>query len=327
MNPPRIQDLPAPPPGKTGWPWTEDTTTIPNTMPDGRPWPRVSIVTPNFNGAAFLEESIRSVLLQGYPDLEYIIMDGGSRDESVAIIRKYEPWLATFVSEPDRGQSHAINKGLALCTGLYVNWHNADDILLPGSLRDTVMGFQTYPDASYICRFHQKMDEHGTIRTKKTAPPPGPLDKVRCLVATSPGFQPGGLMRLDWVREAGGVDEHLECAMDEELMLKLLLRAPGYYIQGPGMIFREYAGQKSQALMKARVREKIRISRRIFGMLPANSPLRSYWHDSQIFAHRHGAALYAQSGYPIRAIGHRLAALAWSTSKRLMHPGQPDYRI
>ena len=327
MNPPRIQDLPAPPAGKNGWPWTDETSPTQARLADGHPWPRVSIITPVYNGAAFLEESIRSVLLQGYPDLEYIVIDGGSHDGSVEIIRKYSPWLAFWGSEPDRGQSHAINKGLAKATGFYFNWHNADDILLPGSLRDTVMGFQTHPDASYISRFHLKMNEHHQVTRKTTAPPAGPLDKVRCLVATAPGFQPGGLMRLDWARAEGGVDEQLECAMDEDLMLKLLLRAPGYYIEGPGMIFREYAGQKSRALMKARVREKFLISRRIFSKIPVGNPLRAHWHDSQIFAHRHGAALYAMSGHPFLATGHRLAAWGWTLSKRIKHPGQPDYKI
>ncbi len=104
-------------------------------MPDGKRWPRFSIVTPSFNQGAFLEETIRSVLLQGYPDIELMVIDGGSRDGSVEIIRKYEPWLIYWVSEPDRGQSHAINKGWARATGEMIAYLNSDDFYFPSTLR------------------------------------------------------------------------------------------------------------------------------------------------------------------------------------------------
>jgi glycosyltransferase involved in cell wall biosynthesis len=128
-----LADLPAPPPGKTGWPWTEQSQPLPDRRPDGSAWPRISVVTPNFNNAAYIEETIRSVLLQGYPNLEYFMIDGGSTDDSVAIIQKYAPFLTDWVSEPDRGQSHAINKGLAKATGDYVAWMNASDYYFPNA--------------------------------------------------------------------------------------------------------------------------------------------------------------------------------------------------
>jgi glycosyltransferase involved in cell wall biosynthesis len=130
-----VTDLPDPPEGKTGWPWTDDLCAPEEALPGGDPWPRVSIVTPSLNQGEFLEQTIRSVLLQGYPNLEYIVVDGGSTDGSIEIIRKYEPFIAHWASEPDRGQSHAINKGFALSTGEIMCWLNSDDFLLPGALR------------------------------------------------------------------------------------------------------------------------------------------------------------------------------------------------
>src|SRR6266487_3806537 len=112
MRCPNLNELPPPPPGKVGWPWTEEAPCVSDQNPrpsealdHNRVWPRVSIVTPSFNQARFLEETIRSVLLQGYPNLEYIMIDGGSADESVEIIGRYEKHLAYWVSEKDRGQS------------------------------------------------------------------------------------------------------------------------------------------------------------------------------------------------------------------------------
>ncbi len=115
--------------GKTGWPWTDACE-----PPTDMSLPKISVITPSFNQGSFLEQTIRSVLLQNYPNLEFIIVDGGSSDESVEIIRRYEIWLADWSSEKDRGQSHAINKGLAKATGEILCWLNSDDYFLPGAL-------------------------------------------------------------------------------------------------------------------------------------------------------------------------------------------------
>ncbi len=134
-NPPTLADLPSPPPDRKGWPWTEASPPLPDKTPDGSDWPAISLITPSFNQGRYIEETIRSVLLQGYPNLEYHIIDGGSTDETVEIIRKYEKWLSGWVSEKDAGQSDAINKGFMRCSGEVFNWLCSDDVMAPGALK------------------------------------------------------------------------------------------------------------------------------------------------------------------------------------------------
>jgi len=127
-----LKDLPPPPVDKSGWPWTEQSNLLSKIPPNSKT-PLISIVTPSYNQGQFLEETIRSVLLQGYPHLEYIIIDGGSTDNSIEIIKKYEPYLTYWVSEKDRGQSHAINKGINVANGDILGWLNSDDYFLPNA--------------------------------------------------------------------------------------------------------------------------------------------------------------------------------------------------
>jgi glycosyltransferase involved in cell wall biosynthesis len=135
-----LDQLPPPPAGKTGWPWTEQTA--PPAGVDARAWPGVTMVVPSFKQGEFLEETIRSLLLQNYPNLEVIVVDGGSPDDSVDVVRKYERHLAWWVSERDKGQSHAINKGFARATGEIRGYLASDDLLEPGTLYAVVRAFE-----------------------------------------------------------------------------------------------------------------------------------------------------------------------------------------
>ena len=106
-----LEDLPRALEGKSGWPWTEQSKAQSRPHETRRKWPKITIVTPSYNQGTYIEETIRSVLLQGYPRLEYIIVDGGSNDKTLAILKKYSNWISAWSSEPDEGQSHALNKG------------------------------------------------------------------------------------------------------------------------------------------------------------------------------------------------------------------------
>ncbi|MEQ9552985.1 MAG: glycosyltransferase family 2 protein [Coleofasciculus sp. G3-WIS-01] len=156
-----LTDLPSAPPGKTGWPWTEKSQPLPTHMPDGSEWPRISIVTPSYNQDRFIEETIRSVLLQGYPNLEYIIIDGGSTDNSIEIIKKYEKYLTYWISERDRGQSHAINKGLRCITGEIWAYLNSDDRYLKGAFEQVALKFRKTPKTVWVTGYARYLDENG----------------------------------------------------------------------------------------------------------------------------------------------------------------------
>ena len=129
-----LRDLPSPPEGRIGWPWTEETPPVADVRPDGAPWPAISIVTPVHDRALDLEETLRSVLLQGYPRLEYVVVDDGSTDGSAEVIRRYDPWLAQCVSQEHRGLPEAINRGFEHATGDIFAYLTPDAILRPGAL-------------------------------------------------------------------------------------------------------------------------------------------------------------------------------------------------
>ena len=153
-------ELPQPPDGKTGWPWIDDIQRYEFDVK--AEWPLVSIVTPSLNQGQFLEQTIRSVLLQGYPNLEYLILDGGSTDTSIDIINKYSQWITYWISEKDQGQSDAINKGFSRAKGEFVAWLNSDDVLLPGCIRAIIETFRKNPSAGMVFGDVEVINEQGS---------------------------------------------------------------------------------------------------------------------------------------------------------------------
>ena len=220
MHSATLKKMPEPLNNRTGWPWTQETKPLPDKMPDGKPWPKISIVTPSFNQGGFIEETIRSVLLQSYPNLEYIIIDGYSKDDSIEIIKKYEKHLTYWVSEPDRGQSHAINKGFEKAQGEIFGWLNSDDLLLPGSLGHVAAVYRENPSAVAWVGTCYWIDPNGRILN--TIIPKG-LKRDSIADWWYGGFfmQPSCFFSAKAWKKLNGLDESLHYAMDFDLWLKL----------------------------------------------------------------------------------------------------------
>jgi glycosyltransferase involved in cell wall biosynthesis len=212
-----LENLPSPSIDKKGFPWTEGTP--PQYFEEKLP--KITIVTPSFNQGEYIEETIRSVLLQGYPNLEYIIIDAGSSDNTVEIIKKYEPWIKYWVSEPDKGQSDAINKGLKISTGDLFNWLNSDDLLEPNCLwaladayinhaqKDVFIGKLMY-FGEKIANSEDKMRIYSSV--EKT-------------MAFSGMTQQTLFFRTGIMKKLQGVNDALYFCMDAELWMRYLIEA------------------------------------------------------------------------------------------------------
>lgn len=192
-------------------------------MPDGNAWPKISVITPSYNQGQFIEETIRAVLLQGYPNLEYIIVDGGSTDNSVEVIKKYAPWLTYWTSEPDRGQAHAINKGLALATGHIFNWINSDDLLTPNALATVAMASKNVDVVAGGCvNFTQGVMQNETLIFSSGLIPYRMIkDHARAIFQ-----QPAFWITREGVAQCGGIDERFHYAFDWDLALRYLCIFP-----------------------------------------------------------------------------------------------------
>jgi glycosyltransferase involved in cell wall biosynthesis len=229
-------------------------------MKDG--YPKISIVTPSYNQGAYLEQTIQSVLQSNYPNLEYLIIDGGSTDNSIDIIKRYENQLKYWISEPDYGQAHAINKGLMNCTGEIFNWLNSDDYLEPGALYAIGAQFAQpdFPDlvAGEVEIFNDK----------------GSLEYVKHSKLTSKGLmiweqgvtfvQPGVWMRRELIEKCGGIDEQFHYAFDWDLLIRYLYKAPKVqYLNQKIINFRYHEHSKTVRSIEKFAQEEHRILEKI----------------------------------------------------------------
>ncbi len=191
--------------------------------------PLVSIVTPSFNQGRFLEETIRSVLEQEYPQIEYIIVDGGSTDGSVSIIQKYADRLAWWVSEPDQGQTDALNKGFAHATGEIFAWLNSDDTYRPGAVQAAVQYLLDHPEVGMVYADCNFIDESGRVIGRFPAAQTD-LKRLRRGYVHIP--QQTAFFRARLWHEVGPLDPSFYFAMDYDLWTRLAARAPLKYLPG-----------------------------------------------------------------------------------------------
>jgi glycosyltransferase involved in cell wall biosynthesis len=206
--------------------------------------PLVSIVTPSYNQAQFLEQTILSVLNQDYPNIEYIIIDGGSTDGSVDIIRKYAHRLAYWVSEPDRGQSHAINKGWMRSKGDVLAWLNSDDYYEPGGVRGAIDLLLSHPKSVAVCGSIRVVDETGHYLSTQHSVPVK-LRKMLSLRGNWTIQQPAVFARRDAVERAGWLDPKVHFLMDVDLFLRLMRRGHFLYSDFVWANFRSWQGSKT----------------------------------------------------------------------------------
>jgi glycosyltransferase involved in cell wall biosynthesis len=225
--------------------------------------PAVSIITPCLNAARFVETAIESVLSQDYARIEYIIMDGGSTDGTLQILKRYEDRV-TLVSGRDGGAADAIRRGFELSSGNILGWLNADDAYLPGAISAAVRGFESHPDAAVIYGGATWIDQSG----ESIAPYPV-RDFDRSLLARECFVcQPASFFRRDAFENVGGIDPGLHLTFDYELWIRLARTYRFQRIDRDLALSRMHAANKTLGQRRETFRETFRVLRRHYGYVP-----------------------------------------------------------
>jgi glycosyltransferase involved in cell wall biosynthesis len=255
-------------------------------------WPLITVVTPSFNQADYLERTIQSVLGQQYPALEYIVVDGGSSDRSVQIIRKYAGSLSWWCSESDKGQADAIAKGFARSTGEVLCWLNSDDTFLPGALRAVGEFFRDHPRAEVVNGGAYWIDaqDRPIRRLFQSSYTRGVRASARRFKFYGQDgiYQPATFWRRAAYLEAGGLRTEFEFAMDLDLFTRLAMRQRFHVVECYLACFRVHGSSKSNTIQDVRTAE-VRLLQREHGVLDAN-PLQRFglysWYRTGSLIHK-----------------------------------------
>lgn len=247
--------LPDPEPGYNPA-WDERFSGIWKTLGDDNPaeWPKLSIITPSFNQGQFIERTIRCILLQEYPNLEYIVADGGSTDETLRVIEKYSSWIDDWHSEPDTGMYDALNKGFARSSGEIMAWSPTGDVYEPGALRVLGQVFRQMPEIEWLTSLHKvKCNESGEESSRyevdgfsrralrKGLNFVGGNPYASFTIAQQSTFWRRGL----WERSGGRLDDTMRGAGDFELWMRFSRHAEIYALDRALGVFMNHEGQES----------------------------------------------------------------------------------
>ena len=273
----------------------------------------VSIITPSYNQAEYLEATIQSVLAQEYADLEYIIVDGGSTDGSVDIIQKYADQLSWWVSEPDQGQADGINKGLRRARGEVVAWLNSDDLYLPGAIQDAVDALRIDPDLGMVFGDAITVDPDGRPLNRLAFGDWG-LPELMCFRIIC---QPAVFMRRSALDQVGYLDENFHYMLDHHLWLRIANKGSIKHFPGLWAAARHHPAAKNVSLAPKFSMETYRVLK----WMKAHPDFKSdYQADQRRIkggAHRLAARYYLDDGQSLKALGtYGRALFYW-----------PDYAI
>jgi glycosyltransferase involved in cell wall biosynthesis len=241
--------------------------------------PKITVITPSFNQRDFIEQTINSVLSQNYPDLEYIVMDGGSTDKTLEILKKYDARLV-WISEKDRGQSHAINKGLRMATGEIIGFLNSDDLYEPGALLKVGTFFTTFADANWLTGKCRTIDPIGKEIRKGITLYKNAWLKLRSygvLAVLNYISQPATFWTRKVVRRIGGFDESLRYAMDYDYWLRVGSKFKLWVLNDYLASFRVHPSSKAGSSARAQFDAEFLIAKRYI-----TSPILVWLHTTHV---------------------------------------------